>query len=114
MTDEREEEEANAFAVELLTGNAETAFRPVSKWLKADALAASASDLGRRTCIDPGVIALNYSWNQGFFPVAMAALKILQPEANAQQQVRDHYVELDLERLAEDTQRFFNAVTSPI
>jgi Zn-dependent peptidase ImmA (M78 family) len=74
-----EEAEANWFAVELLTGKPDSAYW-TPRFLTASQLAEGARKAGARDRVDPGVVALNYAWNQGTWEVGMGALKILEPE----------------------------------
>ena len=87
------------------------AFRPQSSYLKGPELAEHAKELGAELKIDPGVIALNYSWNQKSFPVAMAALSLIELNANAGDLFRAQYSRLDLEALPQDSRRTFNCLT---
>ncbi len=75
-----EERQANAFALELLCGNAQTRFR-AERWPKAAVLAQEAVRIGQQQHIDPGHVVLNYAHSMGpeFFAVANAALKNLEP-----------------------------------
>ena len=109
---EKQEREANDFAVELLAGNRNTKLAPRFSWLTAADLADSARSLGKELAIDPGVIALNYAWNQGFMQVGTAALNLLVPEADAASQFRAHYPLLDLDSLPEDSRRVFECLTA--
>jgi hypothetical protein len=108
---EQQEKEANEFAVTLLTGKKGMVFRPQSSFLTGAELAETATELGTDLKIDPGFIALNYSWNQTFFPVAMAAINLIEPEANAAAVFRSRYTHLDLEALPQDSQRLFQCLT---
>jgi len=78
---DEEERQANAFALELLSGDPDTRFKAADRWPKATGLAQEALRIGRQQRIDPGHVVLNYahSMGKGFFPVANAALKILDP-----------------------------------
>ena len=108
---EQQEKEANEFAVIQLTGHKGMAFQPQSSFLTGPELAETAQEIGADLKIDPGVIALNYSWNQTFFPVAMAAINLIEPEANAASVFRSRYAHLDLEALPQDSQRMFRCLT---
>ena len=108
---EQQEKEANDFAVTLLTGHKHMAFRPQSSFLTAPELAEDAKELGTELKIDPGVIALNYSWNQNCFPVAMAALKLIERDTNAADVFRSKYDQLDLDALPQDSRRIYNCLT---
>jgi hypothetical protein len=86
-SDDRQEREATAFAVELLTGVANVRFT-ADRWLTAAELAQTAVDVGKRMKVEPGVIALNYAWNKQHLPVAQAALKLIEGECDAVETVR--------------------------
>jgi Zn-dependent peptidase ImmA (M78 family) len=109
---ETEEREANDFAVELLTGDPNMAFTPGRSWLNAHDLAESARSLGARLKIDPGHIALNYSWQQEFIQVGSAALNELSPDANSAALYRSRYSHLDLDSLTDDNRQLFDCLTS--
>ena len=98
--------------MELLLGNPNTKFAPRFSWLTAAELAENAQSLGEELSIDPGVIALNYAWNQGFMEVGTAALNLLVPDADAAAQFRSHYHNLDLDSLPEDSRRVFECLTT--
>jgi IrrE N-terminal-like domain len=109
-----EEQQANAFAIELLTGRTSRRFISTDRWPNANALAQLAMETGRRSMIDPGHIVLNYAHSMGktFFPVAQAALKILEPNDDAVARVRSKMAEnLDWSRLPEDSSEFLMKVT---
>jgi hypothetical protein len=86
-----EEEEANAFASHLLTGMKDPKFS-AARNLNAEQLAAAATKLGNEHKIAPGVVALNYGWTKRFFPVAFAALKVLEPGEHAAEVVGQRMV----------------------
>jgi len=109
-----EEQQANAFALELLTGRSERRFIAADRWPNAAGLAKSALEIGRKAMIDPGHVALNYAHSMGtaFFPVGNAALKLLEPDANAVAKVRANMAgNLDWSRLPEDSSEFLMRVT---
>ncbi len=100
---------ANNFAFELLLGR-KARYRTNDSTPRS--LAESATNQGRKDCVDPGVIVLNYAWVQNEWAVANAALKILEPNANAVGLVRTKMHNLlDWERLPADSQRFLAKVT---
>ncbi len=103
---ETEETEANAFAVELLTGDPETRYES-NDALTAHRLASAAQFTSATRRVDPGVIALNYGRHTGHWGAASGALKILEPNANAidavQAMMRQN---LDMERLSAENQAF--------
>jgi hypothetical protein len=80
-----EEKAANAFALELLTGNPECQGFPVGPGVSARALAGAAYQAGVDEQVDPGHIVLNCAYQMGgdCFAVANAALKLLEPQADA-------------------------------
>lgn len=109
-----EEEEANAFAIELLTGDSGRRFVATGRWPNARALAESAREIARRQMIDPGHVALNYAHSMGpaFYPVGTAALNLLEPHADAISLVRSVMAEhLDWSLLPEDSSEFLMRVT---
>lgn len=98
----QEEAEANWFAVELLTGKPDKAYW-APRSLTATQLAEGARKAGERDRVDPGVVALNYAWNQGTWEVGMGALKILEPEPKGMHTLQQRMLEsLDLSRLHEE------------
>jgi len=108
-----EEKAANAFALELLTGNSQSqvfAVGPVS----ARALAKAAYQAGVHERIDPGHIVLNYAYQMSSngFAVANAALKLIEPHADAIGLVRSRMLaHLDKTKLSEDTYEFILRAT---
>jgi hypothetical protein len=97
-----EEAEANWFAVELLTGKPDSAYW-TPRFLTAAQLAEGARMAGRRDKVDPGVVALNYAWNQGTWEVGMGALKILEPEPKGMLLLQQRMLEsLEWSRLHEE------------
>jgi hypothetical protein len=98
----QEEAEANWFAVELLTGKPDKAYW-APRSLTAAQLAERARMAGRRDKVDPGVVALNYAWNQGTWEVGMGALKILEPEPKGMLLLQQRMLEsLEWSRLHEE------------
>lgn len=109
-----EEIEANNFAIKLLTGDKGCRVHTTGRWPNASALAMYARKMGREMKIDPGHIALNYAHTMGgdFFPVANAALAMLEPERAALGIVRRKMAEhLDWSRLPEDSSEFLMRVS---
>ena len=106
---DNEEEQANAFAIELLTGNVDGQFRTTGQWPNAPELARRAKEVGSTMKIDPGHIVLNYAhtMGDGFWPVANAALARITPEKDGLKLIRakmaDH---LDWSKLPEDSCEF--------
>jgi hypothetical protein len=111
-TDE-EEKVANAFALEVLTGNPESQVFSVGP-VSAQALAKAAYQAGVQEQIDPGHIILNCAYQMGnnFFAVANAALRLLESHADAVGLVRSKMLaHLDKSRLSEDTYEFILRAT---
>jgi hypothetical protein len=108
-----EEKAANAFALELLTGNPESRVFSVGP-VCARALAKVAHQAGVHEQIDPGHIVLNYAYQMGndYFAVANAALKLLELHADAVGLVRSRMMaHLDKTKLSEDTYEFILRAT---
>ena len=108
-----EEDEANDFAIELLTGNTRQNFSTTGRWPKADKLARIALEMGLQLHIDPGHIIVNYAHTMGnLWPVANAALKRVSPDEDAlkliQEKMADH---LDWESLPEESCEFLIRVS---
>ena len=108
---QREEAEANAFAVELLTGNPDLSFSPRTRTMNADQLAAAALSIGKDLHIDPGFLVLTYSRSKGYYALAEAALKVLNPEANACQLYQSPCERLSLDGMTEDNRHVFECLT---
>ncbi|MFM9959988.1 MAG: ImmA/IrrE family metallo-endopeptidase [Planctomycetaceae bacterium] len=109
-----EEQQANAFAIELLSGRTSRRFIATDRWPNAEELARLAQETGRRSMIDPGHIVLHYAHSMGksFFPVAQAALKFLDPHDDAVAKVRSKMAgNLDWSRLPEDSSEFLMKIT---
>jgi hypothetical protein len=109
-----EEQAANAFAMELLTGNSNRNFVATGRWPNAPGLAESAQAIAAQAMIDPGHVVLNFAHSMGrpFFPVGLAALKLLNPHDDAVAQVRTMMAgNLDWSRLPEDSSEFLMRVT---
>ena len=107
LTEEEREEEANRFAVEVLTGNPDLQFTS-NRWFNAERLAVSARSIGSQFHIDPGVIALNYAWhNKRYFPMAQNALSLLEPNADAVGTIRRYMRDrLDWNKLTEENREY--------
>lgn len=109
-----EERDANLFAIELLTGDAQKRYATAGRWPNANELAKNAHEIGQRTQVDPGHIVLNYANSMGktFFPVARAALRHIEPHADAIRLIRDRMAEnMDWSQLPEDSCEFLMRVT---
>lgn len=77
------EQQANAFALQLLTGNPNAKFT-ISKPYSAQGLAQAMIAKGTESKIDPFHIALNYAYTNQQFPLAQNAIKIMANKLNFQ------------------------------
>ncbi|MBX3269798.1 MAG: ImmA/IrrE family metallo-endopeptidase [Sandaracinaceae bacterium] len=111
-SEDDEEKAANEFAVELLTGSARRTWRATGTWPNARDLARYAIHHGRQHQIDPGHIALSYANNKNFYPVAVAALKLIEPKPRGGRTIDDIMAErLDWSRLPEEASEFLMRMT---
>lgn len=104
-----EEQAANTFALELLSGHPMLEVIPVGDKPNARSLAHTALNAGTHERIDPGHLVLNCAYQMGgnFFAVANAALNLLEPHADAVGLVRSKMLaHLDKTKLPEDTYEF--------
>ncbi len=111
---DKEEAAANQFAVELLCGSADVRFRAADRWPKAGRLVEDANRIARLRRIDPGHIILNYASSMGktFFPVAQAALKLLEPQTDGPGTIRQRMAtNLDWSRLPAEASEFIARMT---
>ncbi len=111
---DKEEKAANAFALELLTGNSELRVLPMGPRRSARVLARAALQAGVHEQIDPGHIILNCAYQMGsdFFALANAALTHLEPHADAVVMVRPRMIaHLDKTKLPEDIYEFILRVS---
>jgi len=110
---DHEEVKANRFAVELLTGSAETQYQPTGKWLDAEQLAAAARDRAEKDHVDPGHIALNYARGQKFFPVGVGALNKLAPDEDAPRLISSKMIDyLDWDAIPDELGLFLRRLTN--
>lgn len=110
---DEEEDAANTFAAELLTGTPPRRFHAPGRWPTAETLAREARRIGTEDQIDPGHVILNYSHAMGrdFFRVGNAALARLDPQPHAVRTVRNVMADrLDWEKLPADTSEFLMRV----
>ena len=111
-----EEAAANRFAVELLCGDEATGFTATGRWPNAPALAREAQRIGSANAIDPGHVVLNYAHSMGggeFFAVANAALRRLEPNADAPGFLRRELADqLDWNQLPADAAAYLLRVRS--
>jgi hypothetical protein len=109
-----EEIQANEFALELLCGDKKKTFVAADRWPNANQLAAEARRIGTKLQIDPGHIVLNYGNSMGrtFFPVANAALAMLNPSPDAVGLIQGRLAKnLDWSSLPEEAAEFVAKMT---
>jgi len=113
VDDDRQEQEANAFATELLTGDSRFEFPPCAGRLKD--VAKAATELGEAHHVDPGSVALFYGRATGRWPVAQKVLELLDEKQGGQSIIAQALLErLDLEDLPESTERFLSCLSAQL
>lgn len=111
-SDVKHEIEANTFAQELLTGDAERRF-VARRSLSGKDLASNAKRVASITNVDPGVIVLNYAWNRKSWPVAGVALNQLSTGDNAMTIIRDALLRNISQEASEEQVEFLKRIASP-
>ncbi len=109
--DEDEEEiEANEVATELLLGQPDRIYFTPRNYT-AHQLASYATRVGLRDRVSPGVVALNYGWYKKHWGSTNGALNLLEPSAEAPQQINRYLLEhLDWDSLGNDYQEYLELV----
>lgn len=98
-----QEKQANAFAIELLTGSENGRFHSSGEKLFPKMLAEQAKAESIKRNIDPGHIALNWGHNTGNWANAKAALNIIDPHPNWKAYLKDQLSEnIDEDEANED------------
>jgi hypothetical protein len=114
-----EEQQADRFAVELLTGHPDFRVIARDRWPSARLLAVYADQEGRKEGISPGHLILNYSHSMGgstgaFFAVANAALKIIEKSTDGRRIIADKMASaMEWSELPEDAADFVMKMTTP-
>jgi len=109
---DREEREANASAIELLTGHPERRFKTQKKYITGDDLAVICKQHARRLSVDPGVLAMSVGYTAKFFGSAMKACQQIDGNSDAADIIRAKMRQrLDLSRLSQDDAGFLLRVT---
>lgn len=106
------EQEADRFAVELLSGDPE--FEIVGDLVKAEVLAEQAKKFAAEHQITPGAAVLNFTHNhpERPWPLANATLRELRPDANAPEIIRSTLQErLDWASLPDESAKFLARVS---
>lgn len=106
-----DEQLANTFASEVLTGRASPDFSTQYR-MSGVKLAAEAIRYGKKVGIDPGVIALNHGWRMGAFGVANAALNHIEPDSESMSLIHRKMIEnLDADEMPSETYEWLLRVT---
>ena len=110
------EAEANAFAVELLTGTWDTRYSE-RKNLTAIELVRISQTVSKRNQIDPGYVALNYAHSKlqdtgnGHYAVANSALSVIEPDTDPIATIHARMCErLDWEKIGRDSRHFLRSI----
>ncbi len=112
LNNERQEETADKYATQLLTGQAALAFAP-KYGLTGERLAEAAQTYGARNCIDPGTVALIYGRSADRWGVAQNALKRMGQHAGAQKLInRALLSHLHPDRISESTAGFLRCLSA--
>ena len=109
-----EEEQADRYAIELLTGKSGTCFQTGGRWPSALDLARLARRFGTANCVDPGHVVLNWahSTSGSVWGIANAALKVLDATPDAIGDINERLeANLDWGNLPEDDCEFLMKIT---
>jgi hypothetical protein len=111
-TDEPEEDEANRFALELLTGRPSPIITSTTDTYNATELASAATLTGANEAIDPGTIALCDGFRTGDWARSIRACQLIQGEAADIAGEANGYAlrQLDLDLLGEDGRSYLERV----
>ena len=110
-SDEKEEAQANDFAVRLLTGRPDLGLSS-TRSMGIPQLATAAATFGQSYRIAPGVAALNYGFTTGEWPLAIGALSLLERGDDAAKDLDKAMKEhLDLDTLSEDSREWITRAT---
>jgi len=109
--DEKDEAEANDYAVRLLTGRPDLGLNS-TRSMSIPQLATAVTTFGKSYNVAPGVAALNYGFTTGKWPLANAALSQLESRDNAAQDLEQAMqLHFDFQSLSEDTREWISRVT---
>ena len=101
-----EEVEANEVAAELLLGMPDKSYETKHSYT-AEQLYEYARRVGGNDRVSPGVVALNYGWRKNHWGSANGALNLLEPNANAPEQINHRLLtNLDWDSLSNDYQEY--------
>ena len=106
-----EEEDANTFAMELLTGRPDVRYRTRCN-LTVEELAQAAQTTGRRDGVDPGIVALQYAQSGRQGKANKSVLQIIEADANSIDLIHARMCEhLDWDALPRDRRQFLRRIT---
>lgn len=112
-SDEKDEIEANDFAVRLLTGFPNLGLNSTRN-MGITQLAAASKSVGEQCRIAPGVVALNYGFTTGHWSLAMAAVSQLEQDDDAARYLKAALeANLDPDSLSEDSMDWITRATTP-
>ncbi len=110
-TEEKEEQEANRFACEVLTGQPDLGLHAAGK-MYPNLLAQKAQEFGVRNRISPGVVALNWGFSTKEWATANGALTKLEGKEDAIQIIRKAgAAALDWSALSPDSSEWLERMT---
>ena len=110
-SDDEEEREADAYALELLTGSPTPLIEVTEERYSASQLAKAVSVAAQEHAIDPAVLALCAAHRDGRWSQAFGALKILAGEDDIPARINELAVtQIDLDSLSPDNRRFLRTV----
>jgi hypothetical protein len=111
-SDEKDESEANDFAVRLLTGFSDLGLNS-TRSMGMPQLAGAAQTFGMSYRIAPGVAALNYGFTTGLWSVANGAVSLLEKDDDAALYLKQAMdAGLDMDALSEDTREWITRATN--
>lgn len=112
-SDEKDETEANDFAVRLLTGFPDLGLSS-TRSMGISQLAAAADSFGKSYRIAPGVAALNYGFTTGEWPLANGAVAQLEKNDDSAISLKAALgAHLDPDSLSEDSMDWITRATTP-
>jgi Zn-dependent peptidase ImmA (M78 family) len=111
-TDDVEEDSADRFALELLTGEPKLVVLPSRKHYAARELARIAMITGEQLGIEPGTLVLCFGYSTGNWPAANAALRYIYAAPKpVWKEVNDvAWSQLALDRISDDSTEYLRAV----
>lgn len=110
---DEEEKEANEFAIELLTGSTTPKFNIPKNTENAFRLFNLVKTISNKTKIDPGVIALNFAYENNKWALASQTLNNIDPKADAVKKIKTKMKQyFNFEKTSEENADFLQKVTS--